>query len=152
MNTFRSFILSAMLSISSGIMADNYAYLTIGQSDSESSFELSQISRITFDQQNMILHMADNSTQQLPLASLSKMFFSANAQGISTVQAQQGKIMMDGDQLRLTLDEGEQAIVYNLKGEQILRANTSTIFQLGRLQRGVYIVRVGNETRKVMNR
>ena len=152
MKTLRSIFLAAMLSLSGTVTGDNFAYLTISQSGSDTNFEVSQISRITFDEQNMILHLTNNTTQQLPLASLSKMFFSDGNQGIAMIQPQQGKIVMDGDQLRLNLNEGERAVVYNLKGEQVFRANTSTTFQLGRLQRGVYIVRVGNETRKVMNR
>lgn len=152
MNTLRNFFSATLLSLASVAMADNFAYLTIGQNDGETSFSISQISKITFDEQNMILHLSDNTTQQLPLASLSKMFFSNEGQGIATIQGNNSKIQMDGDQLRLRLDKGERAVVYNMKGEQVFSANASTEFQLGRLQRGVYIVRVGDEVKKVMNR
>jgi len=152
MKAFRNIFMAAMLAFTTQAVADDFAYLTVSQDNGSSSFQVSQISKITFDASNMVLHLSDGTTQQLPLASLSKMFFSASAQGIATISAASEKIHFDGGQLRLDIGSGEQAVIYNLKGQQLFTATTSTEYNLNTLPKGVYIVRVGNQTKKVMNR
>lgn len=152
MKLIRNIIAAVMFAFTTQAMADNFAYLTIGQTDGDTSFQVSQISKITFDSSNMVLHLSDGSTQQLPLASLTKMFFAADGQGIATVSAASDKIHFDGGQLRLDIGSGEQAVIYNMKGQPLFTANTSTEYNLNQLPKGIYIVRVGSQTKKVMNR
>ena len=59
MKTIRTIIAALMLSIGSHALADNYQYLTITQTDADTSVSLSQISRITFDTTNMIIELTD---------------------------------------------------------------------------------------------
>ena len=151
MKLFRIIIVAAMMAFTTQAVADNYAYLTIGQTDGVANFKVSQISKITFDTSNMVLHLSDGTTQQLPLVSLSKMFFSDSAQGIATISAASDKISFDGGQLRLEIGAGEQAVIYNMKGQPLFTAKTSTEYNLNQLPKGVYIVRIGSQTKKVMN-
>lgn len=153
MKAIRNIMMAAMLAVGMNAMADNYAYLTVGQDNGETSIEVSQISKITFDASNMIVHLSNGSQQELPLSSLSRMFFSeTGSQGISLMQAGQEKIRYEGGSLRLQLADGEKAIIYNMKGEAVYTTNRSAEVTLDNLHKGVYIVRVGSETKKIMSR
>ena len=121
----KNILMGLMLAASTVAVADNYAYLTIDQNNEESSISLNEISRITFDSNNMIIHMANGTKAELPLASLSKMFFTEKditgifaAQTVKTVTA----------------------------------SSPETQINLSGLTKGVYIVRVGKQSKKVMNK
>ncbi len=152
MKILRKIFAIGMLMTCSLAHADNYAYLTIGQEGGQTSVQVSQISKITFDADNMIIHLTDGTTQQMPLATLSKMFFTGTNQGIAAVSASKDVISLDGTTLRLQLADGEQAAIYDLRGVQVFTANESVEFQTSNLRKGVYIVRVGNMTKKIMTR
>ena len=153
MKTIRTFIASLLLVAGSvTAMADDFQYLTVSGSDNETSFSVSKIQKITFEATNMVLVMTDGTEQRVPLAGLEKMFFSATPSGIATVSTTQSKMQFSGGVLRATVASGETITVYSMKGEKVFSANESGIFDLSGLSRGVYIVKVGNETRKVMNK
>ena len=152
MKTLRNIIVAAMLLLVTSAMADNFAYLTIGQDGGETSVSVSQISKITFDASNLVIHLTDGNTQELPLSSLSKMFFTASDQGLATITASKDKISIDGSTLRLQLADGEHAAIFDMNGVQVYTANESVEVNTGSLRRGVYIVRVGSQTKKIMTR
>ncbi len=133
--------------------ADDYAFLNINAENGENSFQVNQISEITFDTSNMIVHLADGSQQQLPLSGLNKMFFAqTGSQSIGSIALEAEKIRTVGGQLRLQLDEGEKAVVYNMKGTLVYTTNRSGSVQLDNLPKGIYIVRVGNTTKKILTK
>ena len=152
MKVIRNILMAAMLTVGMHAMADNYVYLTVGQDNGETSIEVSQISKITFDASNMIVHLSNGNQQELPLSSLSRMFFSETSQGINLMQAGKEKIKYEDGCLRVQLADGEKAYIYNLKGEMVYTTNRSTEVTLDNLHKGVYIVRVGSETKKIMSR
>ena len=133
-------------------MADDYQYLTVAQGDGETSFTLNSIQKITFDATNMNLQMKDGTTQSLALNSLQKMFFTEGATGIATLGDTKSKIQFAGGMLRVTMASGEKLTVYNMKGEQVFSANESGSYDLSMLVKGVYILKVGNQTKKVVNK
>ena len=151
MKTFRA-IIASLLFFSSSALADNYQYLTVSQPDGDTSFIVTSIQKITFDAGNMLLYLTDGSTQTLPLNSLSKMFFSAESSGIATVTQMQSKIQFTDGVLRATVAPGESVMIYNMKGEQVFSINESGTFDLKTLTKGVYIIKIGNETKKVINK
>lgn len=152
MKKLRTLLLSALLALDATAMADDYQYLTVTQqAGGDTSFAVSNIQKITFDASNMVLHLGDGTTQSLALSDLSKMFFSDGHTGIATRQAQSKMQFSDG-MLRATVAEGELIAIYNMKGEQVFSTNRSGNFDLTTLTKGVYIVKVGNETRKVINK
>lgn len=153
MNTIRTFIASALMALTCvGAQADDYKYLTLSQSNDEMSFEVTNISKITFDATNMVLHLADGNTQALPLSGLSKMFFTSTPSGIADVAATKSKIQFSDGMLRATVAPGESLTLFNMKGEQVFSSNETGTFDLNTLTKGVYIVKVGKETRKVINK
>ena len=152
MKKMRTLLLSALLALSTSALADDYQYLTVTQSTGgDRSFAVSNIQKITFDATNMVLHLSDGTTQSLALAGLSKMFFSDGQTGIATRQTASKMQFSDGV-LRATVAPGELISIYNMKGEQVFSTNESGTFDLTTLIKGVYIVKVGNETRKVVNK
>ena len=151
--TIRTVIASLLLMTGSvTALADDYQYLTVSGSDSETSYSVSKIQKITFEASNMVLVMTDGTEQRLPLAGLEKMFFAASPSGIATVGTMQTKMQFSGGVLRATVAAGETVSVYNTKGEKVFSANESGSYDLSGLSRGVYIVKVGKETRKVLNK
>ena len=153
MKTFRTLIAALLLATGSiTALADDYQYLTISGSGSENSFSVSKIQKITFEASNMVLVMTDGTEQRLPLAGLEKMFFATSPSGIATVNTTQSKMQFNNGVLRATVAAGETIAVYNMKGEKVFSANESGSYDLSNLQRGVYIVKVGSETRKVVNK
>ena len=153
MKTIRTLIASLLLIVGSvTAMADDYQYLTISGSGSENSFSVSKIQKITFEATNMVLVMTDGTEQRLPLAALEKMFFATSPSGIAMVSTTQSKMQFSGGMLRATVAPGETVSVYNMKGEKVFSANESGNYDLSGMSRGVYIIKVGNETRKVVNK
>ena len=100
----------------------------------------------------MILKLTNGTTQRLPLSGLSKMFFTADPSGITTVEGAKSKIDINGGVLRANVAEGERITIYNLKGEAVYTSNADATVDLKTLVKGVYIVKVGQEAIKVMNR
>ena len=152
MNHFIGILLSLLFFFATTGRADEYTYLTVSQSEGTTNFEVSQIEKISFDQSDMIVWLSNGSEERLPLAGLSKMFFSKGLQGITQLSASGSKIKVENGLLKVQVDEGEAVFVYNLKGEEILSARHSIAYNLNQLPKGAYIVRVGNESKKLMTR
>ena len=140
MNTIRTFLASLCLFLcSASAVADSYQYLTVSGSGGETSFSVSSIKKITFDTADMVLH-------------LEKMFFASSSSAIAAVSNSEPKTRFAGGVLRAALEPGETVTLYNMKGEKVFSANESGSYDLGGLSRGVYIVKVGKETRKIINK
>lgn len=155
MKALRNALMALLLTVSGTAFADSYAYLTIGQTGGETSVSVSDISRITFDSSNMVLHLANGTEQKLPLASLSKMFFSeTGTNGIAAVSTQPTISMKDGV-LRVNITEPSTVTVYDMGGKAVRKVTATpgeTEVNLNGMVKGVYIVKVGTETKKVMNK
>ena len=80
------------------------------------------------------------------------MFFAATSSGIAEVDATKSKIQFSDGMLRATVAPGENLTLYNMKGEQVFSSSETGSFDLKTLTKGVYIVKVGKETRKVINK
>ena len=137
-------------------MADDYAYLTVNRVGGEASFALSEISKITFDSTDMIVELSDGTTQRLPLSELNKMYFSANGlSAIATATAQQQAIRLEGGVVHVHAQRGSAITLYNIGGrvvQQLTADGDDTRLNVSGLARGVYIVKVGDVTKKIMNK
>ena len=133
--------------------ADNYTYLTISQNQGEKSYTVSSIDKITFDSSDMIISMTSGATERLPLSGLSTMFFANDPAGMATIgAAPASQITISDGTLRVTVGRGEKFTLYNLKGDALYSSAADVTIDLKNLRQGVYIVKVGNEARKVMTR
>ena len=151
MKIIRTMMASLLLACCSAALADDYQYLTVRESGGETSFSVSKIQKITFDTANMVLHLTDGSRQELPLVGLQKMFFGTGSSGLSFSQVE-SRMEFSRGMLRATVGSGESIAVYNMKGVKVFSANESGSYDLSTLARGVYIIKVGNDTKKVVNK
>jgi hypothetical protein len=156
MKTLKNIMMALLLTVSGTAMADDYAYLTIDQTGGETSFAVSNIAKITFDANNMVLHLTDGTQTTLPLAQLSKMFFAdKDATGIATIGTQQSGISIKDGVLRVSAEQGATVAIYDAGGRAVrmLKAGEKeTEVNLNGMVKGVYIVKVGTQTKKVMNK
>jgi len=152
MKIIRTLMVSLMLAIGSTAQADNYQYLTITQDGGDTSFSVSNIQKITFDTTDMILQLKDGTTQSLPLSGLQKMFFANGTNAIANMSEAKSTIQFKGGMLHADLVGGERLTIYNMKGEQVLSASQSGTYDLTTFVKGVYIIKVGAEARKVVNK
>lgn len=154
MKLIKNMLFAMVIAIASPAQADNYGYLTVAANGSDTNYELSGISKITFDETNMILWNGGTKTAEIPLASLDKMFFSGTS-GISAVTGSATTMRLNDGILRVTAPTGSRITLYNIKGQllkEVTASGEETEVNLrGLLTKGVYIVKVGNETRKLMN-
>ena len=149
-------MLGLLLACSGVVMADDFAYLTIDELGNETSFAVSEIRKITFDDTDMVLLLNDGTTHRLPLQGLNKMFFSENGQSaILPVLTSQSQIRLSGGVVHVQAERGTVVTLYNMNG-QAVQAVTSTggdtQLNVSHMRKGVYIVKVGNQTRKIMNK
>ena len=151
MKLLRTILLSALMAVGGRAVADDFKYLTVSETGGETSYEVSNVQKITFDADYMVLHMSNGTTQKMALSGLSKMFFASSPTGLGTIATEQ-KISFSGGMLRATLNAGESISVYNMKGEKVFSAVTSGSYDLSMLTKGVYIIQVGNEAKKVVNK
>lgn len=70
----------------------------------------------------------------------------------SEMRVELSKIKYDGRCLRLYVDEGERATIYNMKGEVVFTTNRSGEFQFDNLHKGLFIVRVGDQIKKILSK
>lgn len=155
MKKMRTVLMAMLLALGGTATADDYAYLTIGQNTGDTEIALNNISKITFDEENMILNMADGSRQALPLSGLTKMFFSDGNTGIATVGNNSQAIRLVNGTIHVQAPLGSVVTLYNVSGQMVKRVavgTDDTQINVSGMTRGVYIVKVGNETKKIMNR
>ena len=153
MKSLKTIIVATCLAMGMTAAADNYTYLTISQNQGETSYTVSSIDKITFDATDMVISMTNGSTERLPLSGLSTMFFANDPAGMAAVGVSPAsQITISDGTLRVTVGRGEKFTLYNIKGEAIYSSAADATVDLKNLRQGVYIVKVGNESLKVMTR
>lgn len=151
MITFRNFITCLLLTVSSVVLADDYAYLTIVQTNEATHFEVGNINKITFDETDMILHLTNGTEQKLPLKTLSKMFFSADPTNISTLDNEKSNFTVRDGKLYVDNLKGDYINIYDLSGKVIRSVKAQDAqkgIKLDGMIKGTYIVKAGTETKK----
>ncbi len=158
MKNLRNIIAMLLLAMSQVVMADNLAYLiTVDENNGESSFSIEKISKITFDDSDMIVALTDGNTTRLPLAGLSKMLFSeSGVTGIAAPDKNAAEQMrLSGGVLHVNAPQGTVVTLYNLGGQAVktvTATGSDTQINVAGLTKGVYIVKVGNATKKITNK
>ena len=152
----KQIFMAMLLTVSTTVLADNFSYLTISQSGEETSFSISEISKITFDANNMIINMTNGENAQIPLASLSKMFFSETGlTGITAASTNKPQISLSGGIIHVNAPTGSIVTLFNMKGQavkSITATHEDTQINVNGLTKGVYIVKVGDQAKKIMNK
>jgi hypothetical protein len=145
-----------LITVSSVAFADNYAYLSIVQTNEQTNYEISKISKITFDESNMVLNLTDGTQQKLPLANLSKMFFQADPTGISTIGTEKSNFSLRNGMLYVEGQQTGNVTIYDMNGRAVCTATAQEAqkgVSVSGLVKGVYIVKVGSQpAKKIMNK
>lgn len=156
MKKVRFFFVAVLMAVCTRAAADDYAFLTISGQDSEMSFEVSSIGKITFDATNMTLHLTNGQTRQMALAGLSKMFFTdSNTAGIASARTDEHKMSLEGGTLKVQAKGGVHIAIYNAGGTLVKSFDTNdekAEIRLDGLAKGAYIVKVNGEAKKWLNK
>ncbi len=155
MKHIRGFITAVMLAVCVSASADSYAYLTVTSDDSSSSsFAVADISKMTFESSNLVIWKGQARLAELPLASLDKMFFSATS-GIESQPLLSVKIHIEGGKLRISAPRGTRIALYGIGGQLIKEVTASaeeTVLNMSGLRKGAYIVKAGDQAKKILGR
>lgn len=122
--------------------AQEYNYLTLQETDgTETSLTVDGLKIIFVDGSIVVTNGTQNFTA--PLASMSKMYFAETATAINSAiaAADEASVRIVNGQLQVNAPDGSRVKVYGLDGRE---QGTS------HLTRGVYVVRVNNQTFKVI--
>lgn len=156
MKFIRNILTTLLLAFCCSMQADNLAYLSIVQTDGQTNFNINTIRRITFSDGYMVFALTDNTEQKLPLSSLSRMFFSADGvDAIKTVESQKPAFALQEGVLSVEAQEGTQVTIYDMNGRPVRNTTAQkagTSINLNGMSKGVYIVRVGKDIKKIMNK
>lgn len=121
--------------------------------DSEKELKLTDISKITFNQGNIQIAMADGSTNSYAISSVVRLYF-ADASGVPSLKAPQSALWSPATaQLTLDCAPGTKVRIFNAGGQCVATA-VQTLAQspidLSSLPAGLYIVEAGGNTVKIM--
>lgn len=154
-NKFKTIMLAVFLGLSINATADDYAYLTIDQTQGASNYAISGIGKITFEANDMVIHLTDGTEARLPLSGVSKMFFTKDATSIGTIGQEQSRFAIKDGMLHVTAPQGTMVTIYDLEGKTIrtiTTKDTETEVNMNNMGKGVYIVKAGKDAKKVMNK
>ncbi len=125
-------IIALMLLVVAKGFADDYGYLTVQKQDgTEQSFVATGL-KLTFSSGKMIAEQNGSSTT-LTLSELSKMFFSKTATSIDRATS---------------VAEDAELNVYTIDG--VSKGKVANALDVQKMGRGVYIIKQGNKTAKVV--
>lgn len=157
MKTIRLYLTALLLALTATAQADDYAYLNVEGDDGNFTIEVQTVQKITFTQDHLVFHLSSGQERQVPLATLGRLAFSDQAgTGVERLSSDEGvRFCFDNGQVRITGAYGRQVAVYGIGGKMLHNAvcnDDDLLLNLSGLRRGVYIVRVGQEARKVLAR
>lgn len=144
-------LLSALL-LTLSVSAQTYSYLTVKTSDgTEKSLSLDGL-RLTFSNGSL---QAVNTAEaaSFSLSDLSSMYFSVNATGIQAVTSDVAASSILGGRLTVDAPAGTVVKVYNVSGQLVgtyVKSASGAETLGGALAHGVYIVRAGSSTSKLL--
>ncbi|MCD8304868.1 MAG: T9SS type A sorting domain-containing protein [Prevotellaceae bacterium] len=149
----RQFILIAALLTVACLQtrADDYKYLTAAYDNTEESYELATVQKITFEDGNVVITTSQGIVT-LPEDQMQKMYFSSTATAVESLATEStGLSYSDG----LLHASGKAMLyVYSSAGQLLQAASVDgeMSISLRSLPEGVYIVNMGGETIKVLRK
>jgi len=137
---FLSIVLIAACAMAA--LADDYNYLTVVQGGQTTyGFELRKVKKITFDNDKLTVNTIDGKETDVLLSTLQRLAFTSSLPvGIQSAEAPASR---------------QPIYIYNVSG-QVIRHFDGTSEQgklnLSDLPQGIYIIKQGTETRKILKR
>lgn len=132
--------------------AEDYRYLTIQTTDAtESSHALNGLV-LTFDAGNLIAAL-DGSRTTYALSTLDKMYLTSAPTAIRSAETSRTAVSLDRGTLTIKAPTGTQARVFDSQGRMVMSTRIGAdgiAMSLGSLTPGIYIVKAGNQTSKIL--
>ena len=107
------------------------------------------VTRMTFDGDNVVLTFDDNTTTTADMGTVSITFTTAT--GISPLSGYVLKAPVDGMLDRSNLPHGQEVMIYDANGKQLLRTNRHQI-DVKSMKAGVYLLKTGSQIVKFIKR
>lgn len=100
---------------------------------------------------------ANEVTVCYPLSELHKFTLGTEATSVEDVETVDGKIQLEGESLNLSgFRTGETVAIFNINGQRIsasrIDADGCTDFSLQNLTKGIYVIRIGSLTHKIIKK
>lgn len=151
----RKLLLSFMMTVTTCLTAsatDFYLWVTQTSGD-ETSWAVSEVQKITFSGSNVIVTATDGTSATFAMSDVSKLNFQTSPTAINSLQVE-SPVRFVGDNLQVSASEGTAVDVYSATGALVGKAyvNGSGQVSLSNLPKGVYMVKVGGKTSKVLKR
>lgn len=131
---------------------DFYLWVTQTTGD-ETSWALSDVRKITFSNGNVVVTATDGTSSTFAMSEVSKLNFQTSPTAINSLQTE-SSVRFNGDNLQVSASEGTAVDVYSPTGTLVGKASVDGSGQvsLSNLPKGVYMVKVGGKTSKVLKR
>lgn len=136
------------LCLSATVQADDLQYLTAGYNSVEKSIELATVQKITFENGNVVVLTTDGPVT-FPVTQMEKLFFASTPTAIDELKGQTGSLAFVNGVVKV---QGSGVLrVYSISGNLLRLANVrgTANVSLESLPRGIYIIKMGNETIKI---
>ena len=132
--------------------ADDINLYVRNTSNVESSYAVSNLRKISFSNGNVVLTTQAGKTESIAISSVSKMYFSTVSAGINDTF---GKNAMTWDGENLTFETAVGKVnIYQPSGVLVMCAKTADAqsISLARLPKGIYLVKVGEKSFKIVKK
>ena len=151
----RKILLSLIMTVTTCITAsatDFYLWL-IQTSGDEQSWAVSDLQKITFSGSNVVITATDGSSKTVAMNEVSKLNFQTSPTAINSLQVE-SSVRFNGDNLQVSVSEGTAVDVYSPTGTLVGKGSVDAtgMVSLSNLPKGVYMVKVGGKTSKVLKR
>lgn len=143
------FLSLALLACTSGIMAEDYKYLSVESGGNAQDITLATVQKITFTSTEVVVHTSAGE-MKFPLAEMEKMSFSSTANAIDLMPLQSEKLQFVKGNI-ITNGKGVLRI-YDMNGVlmQIARVDQEkAVVNLDSLPAGMYIANLEGNTIKI---
>jgi len=144
----RTLLAALLLMVGTGMMADNFQYLTVTSNGNENYISLPIVQRISFEGDYLVVSTTEE-THRFPISLVDKITFTESATAIEALPEHLENLTYKDGTLAV---KGEGLLrVYGTNGALVSIANVKegANISLDNLPAGVYIVRMGDKTIKV---
>jgi hypothetical protein len=152
MKTIRLWLFMGVLLLVSGLHAGSYKYLIFQTTDgSKTSVFVSDL-KLAYNN-GQLTATQNGTTATFTVSDLSKMWFTADLTAIQEVESPNTAVSLDGSALKINAPVGSVAKVYDANGRMVMSckiASDGSPAHVNLLDRGIYVVKAGSETLKIL--
>lgn len=150
------FLTVLLWGVSMQMKADGYALLTIVQNGGSTvEYQMVDIQKFTFDNENMYLHLTNGDKKTMPFSTLLYITVGSDITGISLIGKEPVALEVKNGMLNVNMREDGTVILYDQAGKTVrtiaVHAGQNSI-SLGKMPKGMYLVKVNGNSQKILNK